>query len=138
MQKLDSPYFIERIISALSYLSAGIMGGIWLIIAVILKKTVRPFLIYHIFQSIFLGLFCVLLKFFIGALLIILFKIPLINLLVSKIVYYSITPLPFILNLSVIQVFTTSVLLYLVVTSFLGYYSYLPWISEIIHYNTRR
>ena len=61
-----------------------------------------------------------------------------INLLIGKLVYFAIVPLPFVFNLSLIQMFTTSVILYLAITSFMGYYSYIPWVSDIIKGNTNR
>ena len=138
MQRYDNPYPIEKIISAATYLTAGGAGFVWLIIAAIMKKTVRPFLMYHIFQSIFLSIFYFLAKIFVGFVIMILLKIPLIGFLIGKFVYFCIIPLPFILNLSVLQAFTTSIILYLALTSAMGYYSYLPWISDVIKSNFSR
>jgi hypothetical protein len=45
-------------------------------------------------------------------------------------------PLDIFLGLSLVQIFTTTVILYLAITSGLGYYSYLPWVSNIIKGNT--
>ena len=42
------PYPIERIISAGTYLTAGGVGFVWLIIAALSRKTVTKFLMYHI------------------------------------------------------------------------------------------
>ena len=138
LQKYNNLYPIEKIISAATYLTAGGVGFVWLIIATILKKTVRPFLMYHIFQSIFLSILFFLIKVFAEFLIMILLKIPFISYLVTKIVYYLIMPIPLILNLSVIQACTTSIVLYLAITSFMGYYSYIPWVSDIIKGNTTR
>lgn len=138
MQKFNEPYPIEKIISAATYFTAGGAGFIWLIIAAIMKKTVRPFLMYHILQSIFLSILLFLIKLFMEFIIIILLKIPLISILAGKLVYYAIIPIPLFLNLSVVQVITTSIILYLAITSFLGYYSYIPWVSDIIKGNTER
>lgn len=134
----SNPYPIEKVLSALTYLTAGGVGFVWLIIAAISRKTVRPFLMYHIMQSIFLSILYYLLKVFLGLIMIILLKIPVISFLAGAATYYMITPLSFIFNLSLIQLLTTSIILYLAVTSFLGYESYLPWVSNIIKGNTRR
>jgi len=133
-----NPYPIEKIISAATYMTAGGAGFIWLIIAAIFKKTVQPFLMYHILQSIFLSILFFLLKVFAGFLIIILLKIPLISLLVEKLVYYAMIPIPLFFNLDIIHIITTSIILYLAITSFLGYYSYLPWVSDIISGNFRQ
>ncbi len=138
MQRYSEVYPIEKIISAATYLTAGGAGFIWLIIAAILKKTVRPFLMYHIMQSIFLSILFFLLKIFAEFIIMILLKIPFISYLTGMLVFPMITPIPFLLNLSLIQLLTTTIMLYLAITSFMGYYSYIPWVSDIIKGNTGR
>ena len=128
------PYPIERILSAATYMTAGGVGFVWLIIAALWRKSVTPFLMYHIFQSIFISMAFFLLSVLFELVYVILYKIPIIN----AIPYYLSMPLPFALGLSLVQLFTTLVILYLAITSALGYYSYLPWVSEIIKGNTRR
>ena len=128
---MHKPYAIERLLSAASYLTAGFVGFIWLIIATLLKKRVTPFLMYHIMQSIFLSIAFFLISQLAGLVYVILYKIPLIN----AIPYLLNMPLFF--GLSVIQAFTTTIILYLAITSAMGLYSYLPWISDIIKGNTR-
>lgn len=128
------PYPIERILSALSYLTAGGVGFIWLIIAAITKKHITPFLMYHILQSIFLSILFFLISILGELIYVILYRIPVIN----SIPYWLNFPIPFIFNLSIVQAFTTLVILYLAVTSFMGYYSYIPWVSDIINTNTGR
>jgi hypothetical protein len=125
---------IERIISAASYLTAGMAGFIWMIIGAVLKKQITPFLMYHILQSIFLSIAYFILVELSKLLFVILYKIPLIN----AIPYFINMPLPLFYNLSIIQVITTAVILYLAITSFMGMYSYFPYVSEIINSNTGR
>ena len=45
-------------------------------------------------------------------------------------------PIAIAFNLSLIQIVTTTIILYLAITAGMGYYSYLPWISDIIKGNT--
>ncbi len=127
-------YPIERIISALSYLTASFAGIIWLIIASLLKKHVTQFLLYHIQQSIFLSIAYFLLATFAELIYVILYKIPFIN----AIPYFINMPLPFLFDLSVVQGITTAIILYLAITSAMGLYSYFPWVSDIININTGR
>lgn len=129
--QFNKPYPIERLLSAGTYLTAGFVGFIWLIIAALLKKQVRPFLMYHIMQSIFLSIAFFLISQLSGLVYIILYKIPVIN----AIPY--LLNMPMLAGLSVIQLFTTTIILYLAITSGMGMYSYLPWISDIIKGNTR-
>ena len=125
------PYPIERILSAATYLTAGGVGFVWLIIAAFMRKTVTPFLMYHIMQSIFLSILFFLVSVLGELVYVILYKIPLIN----AIPYFINMPLSFLFGLSLIQAFTTTVILYLAITSGMGYYSYLPWVSDIIRGN---
>ena len=134
MQISNKPYAIERILSAATYLTAGMVGFVWLIIAALTKKRVTPFLMYHIIQSIFLSILYYLVSILGELIYVILYRIPLVN----AIPYFINLPLPFLFNFSIIQAFTTTVILYLAITSGLGYYSYLPWVSDIVRQNTGR
>lgn len=127
-------YPIERVVSAASYLTAGFAGVIWMVIAAIFRKHLTQFLLYHIMQSIFLSIAYFLLTVFARFIYIILYKIPLIN----AIPYYINMPLPFLFGFSLVQGITTTILIYLVITSFMGFYSYIPWVSDIINTNTGR
>lgn len=131
MQISKKPYPIERILSATTYLTAGGVGFVWLIIAVFLRKNVTKFLMYHILQSIFLSIAFVLISFLGEMVYVILYKIPLINV----IPYLLNMSIPIFFGLSVIQAFTTIIVLYLSLTSAMGYYSYLPWVSNVIKGN---
>lgn len=134
LQPSKQIYPIEKIISAASYLTAGGAGFIWLLVAAILKKHVTPFLMYHILQSIFLSIAYFLLTEFAKLIYVILYRIPVIN----AIPYYLNMPIPFLFGFSIIQSFTTLVILYLAITAFMGLYSYIPWVSDIINTNTDR
>lgn len=133
MQISKKPYPIERILSCTTYLTAGGVGFVWLIIAAFLRKNVTQFLMYHIMQSIFISILFYLISVLSGFLFIIIAKIPIINI----IPYFLNMPISLFLNLSIIQIFTSAVILYLAITSGLGYYSYLPWVSNIIKCNIK-
>ena len=134
MKFAKKPYPIERILSATTYLTAGGVGFVWLIIAAVLRKTVTPFLMYHIMQSIFISILFFLVSILGELVYVVLYRIPLIN----AIPYLINMPIPFLFGLSILQTFTTTIILYLAITSGLGYYSYLPWVSDIIKGNTGR
>lgn len=127
-------YPIEKLISAASYLTAGGAGFVWLIIAALIKKHVTPFLMYHILQSIFLSIAYFLLATFAELIYVILYRIPLIN----AIPYFINMPLPFLFDLSIVQGITTTIILYLAITAGMGFYSYIPYVSDIINQNTDR
>ena len=131
----DKPYFMEKLVSALSYLTMGFVGFIYLVIVILTKKNLKPFLKYHIFQSIFISIGYYLLTIFIGLVCNILLFIPLINKITTMILYY--TTINIIFGCSIIGLFVYAVLVYLVITSFQGKYSYIPWVSDIIKMNVR-
>ena len=134
MPTSKKPYPIECILSAASYLTAGGVGFCWLILVTLMKKKVSSFAMYHIMQSIFISLLLFLISTLGNFIYIILYKIPYIN----AIPYYLNMPLPFAFGLSLVQICTTTITLYLAILAGLGYYSYLPWVSKIIKSNTSR
>lgn len=134
MPASKKPYPIERLLSAATYLTAGGVGFVWLIVTALCKKRVTQFALYHIMQSIFISILFYLISVLAGLLYVILYRIPLIN----AIPYYINMPLPFALGLSLIQLITTTIILYLAITAGMGYYSYIPWVSNIIKGNTSR
>lgn len=127
---------IERIVSSLSYLTMGMAGFIWLIIGLFTNVSLRPFLKYHIFQSIFLSLLFTVLSLLISFISAILSYIPIINKIVAQIAFLLNQPLIF--NYSLLQAAIYLLIIHLAVTSFMGRYSYIPWVSDIIAQNTRR
>ncbi len=133
--RYDKPYMIERIVSALSYLSAGMIGFIWLILGVLTKSGLRPFMKYHIFQSIFLSMGYFLLLIILEQLSIVINFVPVVRNIFSMLTFPLMIPIIF--GLSVIQILIYTLLFYLALTSLMGRYSYLPWISEIINKNVR-
>lgn len=130
------PFLIERIVSALSYLTVGFVGFIWLIIGLLRRTRLTPFLQYHIFQSIFISIGYVLLTMLIGIILNLLSVIPLINVLAAQIAFWINSP--FIFGFSILQTAIYLLLFYLAGTSLMGKFSYVPFISEIIEQNVRR
>jgi len=131
----SEPALIEKLIAAFSYITFGFVGFIWLLIGIFTKNTLRPYLKYHIFQSLFLSIAYFLLGAFLGLIMNILSIIPLVNQLVLQFTFYLNAPIIF--GFSLIQTVVYAIIFYLVVTSFQGQFSYLPWISEIIKANVR-
>ena len=83
-------------------------------------------------QSIFISIAFFLIVTLFDLASIVIYKIPVINI----IPYILNAPISFLYGLSIIQLCTTAVILYLAITSGMGYYSYLPWVSDIIKGNT--
>lgn len=131
----NAPLPMEKLIASLSYLTMGFVGFAWLLIGIFTKNTLRPYLKYHIFQSIFISIAYFLLSAFIGLIMNILSIIPIINQVVLVLTFGLNAPILF--GFSVIEGACFAIVLYLVVTSIQGKFSYLPWISEIIKANVQ-
>ena len=132
----ESPYLIERLIAALSYLTMGMVGFVWLIIGLFTSARLKPFLQYHIFQSIFISLGFAVLSILVGWISNLLSVIPFINKVVAQINF--LLNMPLIFDYSLLQTVIYAFLAYLAITSFMGRFSYIPWISDIIDQNISR
>ena len=132
----ETPYLIERLIAALSYLTMGMVGFVWLIIGLFTNARLKPFLQYHIFQSIFISLGFAVLSILVGWVSNLLSVIPFINKVVAQINF--LLNMPLIFDYSLLQTVIYAFLAYLAITSFMGRFSYIPWISDIIDQNISR
>lgn len=132
----ETPYLIERIVAALSYLTMGMVGFVWLIIGLFTSARLKPFLQYHIFQSIFISLGFAVLSILVGWISNLLSVIPFINKVVAQINF--LLNMPLIFDYSLLQTVIYAFLAYLAITSFMGRFSYIPWVSDIIDQNISR
>ncbi len=131
----NTPYFIERLIAALSYLTMGVVGFVWLIIGLFTQASLKPYLKFHIFQSIFISLGFTVISMLVGWISNILSFIPLINKIVAQINFLLNMPLLF--DYSLLQAVIYAFIIYLAATAFIGKYSYIPWISDIIEQSVK-
>lgn len=132
----EEPIMIEKIIAALSYLTMGMVGFIWLIVGLFTRARLKPFLQYHIFQSIFIALAFTIIAMLVGWVSNFLSLIPLINKIVAQINF--LLNMPIIFGYSFIQAVLYLFLFYLAIQAYRGKYSYIPWVSEIIDHNISR
>ena len=130
------PQLFEKLIAALSYMTFGTVGFVWLVLVFVLKKGMTTFVQYHVFQSIFLSIFYFIISALLGLIMQILSIIPVVNNITGRIYYWLNMPLG--AGLSIINTLIYFVIFYLMLTSLLGKYSYLPWVSDIIKANIRR
>lgn len=126
----DSIGIFDRIISFLSYVTAGWGGMIVLVVMYFRKKTPSHFLRYNAMQSIFISLLYFIIAMGLGLILKFLSYIPFINYLVAQIAFFFNRPL--LLDYSLIQLFTTCLIAYLAISSLFGIYPRVYWISKNI------
>lgn len=122
----------ERLIAVLTYLTAGIVGFIWIILAYIAGKNLKSFVKFHAYQSLILSVLYALLRAIFVMLFNVVSNIPLVGSLVYYLKYY-IFDFKIILGVSSICDFVVLLILaYLLIGSFLGKEAYIPKISDII------
>jgi len=126
----SEPNLFDRGISAVSYLTMGFVGFIWLIICYISGRPPMSFVKYHIIQSIFISIIIYLIKIIASILLGFIGIIPFIGALVNNIVYYFVFYPTMLFGLSIIQLALFMMIIYLAVTSFMGKYTIVPWVSD--------
>ncbi len=136
MYKSQTPVSIgDRIISVISYVTAGWVGLIYMVILYFVGKPASLFLRYNIFQSIFISFFYFLLCMIFGFISNILLQIPLINALVSW--FILLFNRPVIFEYSAIQSFVMGLFIYMTVMALMGKMPRVYWVSRIIDKSVR-
>lgn len=136
MYKSQTPVSIgDRIISVISYVTAGWVGLIYMVILYFVGKPTSLFLRYNIFQSIFISFFYFLLCMIFGFISNILLQIPLINALVSW--FILLFNRPVIFEYSAIQSFVMGLFIYMTVMALMGKIPRVYWVSKIIDKSVR-
>ncbi len=132
--RYSSPSLFEKLIAAVTY-ALPLVGLAFIIIAYLMKKDMKPFLKYHIFQSIFIAFALWLILTGLGYAMNILSYIPIVKNILGMITFFLNTPL--LLGFSVITLIYTFFVLYLIISALAGKDSYVPWVSDIIKENLR-
>ena len=131
-----TPTILEKSLSGLSYLTAGMVGFLWLIVCAVRRTYPSTFGLYHILQSIFLSLCYVIVNYIFWWLVRFLSLIPFLNKIIRHFVL-DIFNSPVLFGYSIMQCLIYGVIIYLAVFAFMGLYSYLPWFSEVIKSNLK-
>ena len=127
--------FGERIISALSYLTFGIFGVIWIVYINVAKKPLTDFAKFNIFQSILLSVILTVIAY---AYDILLNKFGVIIPILGKILRpfdLFINQTPIYLGFSISGLIITILMMYLIILVILGKRPFVPFISNMIYYN---
>ncbi len=126
---------VEKIISVLSYLTMGIVGLIWLIIAYFLKKDLRYFLKYNIIQSMFISILLAILKLALDIILSIIAKIPFIDIIAAAINFIISFKVLFIFNLSfsIFEICLHLLFFYIIIGIFFGRIFYIPYLTDFMN-----
>jgi len=135
MREKTSVPMLDRLGSALSYLTAGWGGVIILFILYIRKKHVSHFIKFNALQSIFVAFLFFVISMGVGLIAEFLKYIPFINYLTAQILFLFNRPILF--HWSLLQIFLLGLTLYMTIFSLLGKYPRIYKLSKIIDYNAR-
>lgn len=133
----ESATFIDRIVCSLSYLSFGLVGFVWIIIGFLMKKNLKTFVAYHVYQSIFLSILLYIIQILFSIIIGFIDVMPFVGPIFVHVVHFFTNPVYFF-GLSLINLFLATLVIYLAIGAFFGKYVYIPWISDIINSNVRR
>jgi len=125
---------IEKIISVLSYLTMGIAGLIWFLIAYFLKKRLRYFLMYNIAQSMIISILLAILSLAFNIILSVITIIPFIDVLGVKISLLLQLKVISLLGLSfsIPELIISALLLYIIAGVLTGRIFYIPYLTNIM------
>lgn len=125
---------VERLIASACYIFP-LVGFIFIVLSYLMKKDLRPFLKYHVFQSIFIAFALWVLVTGIGYAMNLFSIIPVVKNVVGMITFLINTPLFF--GFSMVTLVYTVFVFYLILGALFGKASYVPWVSDIIKANLR-
>lgn len=130
----------EKVLSILSYMTFGIVGFIWLLIANWKNKKIRYFLNYHIYQSIFIAVLLTLLYYVFEFVFAIFSKIPFLEMVAAVLNYVFTVKIISFLGFQSTLVYLTILFLkiYLIVGVILGKCFYIPFVTKTINYITEK
>lgn len=132
--RYNSPSLFEKLVASASYIFP-LVGFVFVIITSLLKKDMKAFLKYHIFQSIFIAFTLWLVVSGLGFLMKFVSYIPGVKNVVGIITFFLNTPLFY--GFSIITFLYFLFVIYLIIGVLRGSDSYVPWISDVIKTNLR-
>lgn len=127
---------IEKIISILSYITMGIVGLVWVIIAFVNKKSLRYFLMYNVSQSMVIAIILAIIKLILDLLIPILWIIPIISYIASLlnfIVSVKVVRLYFLgISFTIFELFVFLLLTYIIAGVIVGRNFYVPILTKLM------
>lgn len=132
--RYNKPAGVEKLIAAASYIFP-LVGFVVIILCALMKKDMKSFLKYHIFQSIFIAFALWLIVSGLTFAMNLVSYIPGVKNIVGMVTFLLNTPLLF--GFSVVTFAYLVFVLYLILGVLRGSDSYVPWVSDIIKTNLR-
>lgn len=121
----------DRVISVLCYYTFGIFSIIWIVFANMTKKTMSPFLVFNLYQAIFISVVLAVISLVYSIAINFISVIPVIGNFAKWFdVFFNGTPLYFSFTISGLII--TLLVTYLSAFALLGKKPYIPVVSEIV------
>jgi len=127
----NTPTTGDRAISVLSYLSAGFVGFVWIILAHLSKKNLKPFVKFHVYQSIFISILLFIVTKLAAIIVGILSIIPIIGTIAINLVFF-LAQMPLLFGYSLLNFIVLLITCYLIYTAIVGKISEIPWVSDTV------
>ncbi len=125
---------IDRIVSIMSYCSFGFFSIIWLIYVNLAKKPMSSFLVFNLYQAIFISIALAIISLVYNIAYGFMSVVPFLgNVVKIADIYINRTPIYFTYSISSLLVML--LLMYLSIMSVLGKRPYIPLISKMIRMN---
>lgn len=127
---------LEKIISTLSYITMGIVGLIWIIIAYANKKSLKYFLMYNISQSMVIAILLAILKLILDIVLSIFAVIPFLSYITA--IFNYIISIKIIriyglgLSFTLFELLVFILLSYIIAGIFIGRIFYIPMLTSLM------
>lgn len=131
-------FLMEKIIAILSYITMGIVGLIWFVIAYFTNKRLKYFLMYNIAQSMIIAIFLTIIKLAVDIILSIFAKIPFLDFIAAKL-YYNVISFKIIriyslgLSLSFFELLLFLLLIYIIAGVIAGRIFYIPYLTNFMY-----
>ncbi len=90
----------EKSVSILSYITMGIIGLVWIIVATLKKQKIRFFLMYNIAQSMIISIFLSIIKLASDLLIQMFVNIPILNIIAEILNFLFVKKIIFIIGFS--------------------------------------
>ncbi len=137
MAKSIQVQLLERIVSALSYITFGFAGVIWIVISFLTKNEMSPFCSYNIYQSIFLSLTLYIISTLMDIIVGLLSSVPYIGDFITKVALW-INGVPIFFGKSILGLIIFALIVIFALVSLMGRRPYIPFVSNVINQNFRR
>lgn len=124
----------DRIIAVLSYMTFGMFSLIWIIFSALTKKRMSPFLVFNLYQAIFLSVILTVISMVFQIALNFMSAIPYLDKIINNILLFLFQT-PIYYSFSIVGLILVFIITYLSIMCLLGKKAYVPFVSDMVSSN---